>query len=239
MILHRNDKNWIVPFLLWLCITLRLIFLWIPVSIFFRPVQTVWKITAGRIVSLIPAKFRTAVAGAFAIAVILIGAFVSEESLNNTRDNRAVSLFGLLVFIGALWATSKHRAHVKWHTVIVGMLMQFVIALFVLRTGVGYDIFNFISSLARSLLGYAHDGVAFLTGEDIASMPTFFMSVVPAIIFFVSLVQLVALTTYCLLIIRNKWKLIKSVIALLLGTHSMVHRQIRRLFLLVDASLWS
>lgn len=158
-----------------------------------RPVQTIWKTTAGRIVSLIPEKFRTPIAALVVIAVILIGSFVTEESLNNTRDNRAVSLFGLLVFIGALWVTSKHRAHVKWHTVIVGMLMQFIIALFVLRTGVGYDIFNFISNLARSLLSYAKDGVAFLTNQDIASLPVFFMSVIPAIIFFVSLVQLVAL----------------------------------------------
>lgn len=158
-----------------------------------KPVQMIWKATAGRAVSLIPEKFRTAAAALLVISVILIGAFASEESLNNTRDNRAVSLFGLLVFIGVLWVTSKHRAHIKWHTVLVGMLMQFIIALFVLRTGVGYDIFNFVSNLARSLLGFAHAGVAFLTNEATASQPTFFMSVIPAIIFFVSLVQLVAL----------------------------------------------
>lgn len=158
-----------------------------------RPIQTIWKATAGRIVLAIPEKFRTSIAAIAVITIILIGSFVSEESLNNTRDNRAVSLFGLLVFIGVLWATSKHRAHVKWHTVLVGMLMQFIIALFVLRTGVGYDIFNFISGLARSLLEYAKDGVAFLTDTEIASMTIFFMSVIPAIIFFVALVQLVNL----------------------------------------------
>lgn len=212
-----------------------------------KPVKTIWKATAGRMVSLIPEKFRTIIAALFAIGVILIGAFASEESLSNTRDNRAVSLFGLLVFIGALWATSKHRAHVKWHTVIVGMLMQFIIALFVLRTGVGYDIFNFISGLARSLLGYAHDGVAFLTNEEIASMPMFFMSVIPAIIFFVALVQLVASPAYISISSPKKasdlgqknWKLITPMIALLLRTRSMVHWQIRRLLLLDDASLRS
>lgn len=159
-----------------------------------RPVQTIWHATAGRIVLAIPEKFRTSIAAISVIAIILIGSFASEESLNNTRDNRAVSLFGLLVFIGVLWLTSKHRAHVKWHTVLVGMLMQFIIALFVLRTGVGYDIFNFISGLARSLLDFAKDGVSFLTNTEIASMTIFFMSVIPAIIFFVALVQLVTLS---------------------------------------------
>ena len=74
--------------------------------------------------------------------------------------------------------------------VIVGMLMQFIIALFVLRTTAGYDIFNFISGLATSLLGFAKDGVAFLTTPDIAAQTFFFFSVLPAIIFFVALVSM-------------------------------------------------
>lgn len=190
LVLHRNDRNWVVPFLLWLFIVLRILTIYVPVSIFFKPIQTLWKVSAGKFVSLIPSKLRTPLAALLVIAVYLIGAFVSEESLNNTRDNRAVSLFGLLVFVGVLWATSKHRAHVQWHTVLVGMLMQFIIALFVLRTGVGYDIFHFISGLAESLLSFARDGVAFLTNTEISQMGMFFISVLPAIIFFVALVQL-------------------------------------------------
>lgn len=63
---------------------------------------------------------------------------------------------------------------VNWHTVIVGMFVQFIIALFVLRSSVGCkktiisyaektrlttdtdDIFNFISELARDVLGFAN-----------------------------------------------------------------------------------
>jgi concentrative nucleoside transporter, CNT family len=89
-----------------------------------------------------------------------------------------------------MWGTSRNRKAVNWHTVVVGFLMQFIIALFVLRTGVGYDIFSFISSLARSLLGFAKDGVAFLTTPDIAENTFFFFSVLPAIIFFVAIVQM-------------------------------------------------
>ena len=78
----------------------------------------------------------------------------------------------------------------NWHTVIVGMLMQYIVALFVLRTTAGYDIFSFISSLARSLLGFALDGVEFLTDSDVPNLPWFLIGVVPAIIFFVSIVQM-------------------------------------------------
>jgi CNT family concentrative nucleoside transporter len=72
----------------------------------------------------------------------------------------------------------------------MGMLVQFIIALFVLRTGVGYDIFSFISTLARELLGFAKDGVLFLTDESVLELGWFLTNVIPAIIFFVSFVQM-------------------------------------------------
>jgi CNT family concentrative nucleoside transporter len=150
----------------------------------------VWSYTATPFVNAIPAKFRTPAAAVLVVAVILIGAFVSEESQDNTRSNRAISLFGLLVLIAGLWLTSRDRKKIVWQTVIVGMLVQFVIAVFVLRTGVGYDIFNFVSGLASSLLGFAGEGTTFLTEASVLDTHWFLVSVVPAIIFFVSLVQL-------------------------------------------------
>lgn len=182
--------NWIVPFLLWLFITLRLITLHVSISYVMNPIYWTWNQTGSRFANMIPEKFRIPAAAAFVVAVILIGAFVSEENADNTRENRAISLFGLVVLLFGLWATSRNRKAIVWHTVIVGMLMQFIIALFVLRTSVGYDIFNFISGLARSLLDFARDGVAFLTDDPTSVIPWFFISVIPAIIFFVALVQM-------------------------------------------------
>jgi CNT family concentrative nucleoside transporter len=190
VVVHRHDKNWIIPFLFWLAIMIRLITLHIPITVVTKPMHWVWANTGTRFANLIPEKLRIPAAAALTIAVIIVGSFASEESEDNTRANRAVSLFGLLVFIFGFWATSRNRSMIVWHTVIVGMLMQFVIALFVLRTKAGYDIFNFISELARLLLGFAKDGVAFLTTPDIAANTYFMFSVIPAIIFFVSFVQL-------------------------------------------------
>jgi concentrative nucleoside transporter, CNT family len=102
-----------VPFLLWLFIALRIITLYVPVSLVMGPVKTAWKHTAVRVHDLIPAKFRKPLAAAGTIAVMIIGAFVSEESADNTRANRAVSLFGLAVMIAVLYATSRNRSKVK------------------------------------------------------------------------------------------------------------------------------
>jgi CNT family concentrative nucleoside transporter len=70
------------------------------------------------------------------------------------------------------------------------MLCQFIIALFVLRTKAGFDIFNFISELCTDLLGFANKGVVFLTNDSVPNLHWFFTGVVPPIIFFVAFVQL-------------------------------------------------
>ncbi|KAJ3471872.1 hypothetical protein MRS44_001971 [Fusarium solani] len=189
LVVHRNDKNWIIPFLLWLAITLRLIFFHVPIRYVSGPIRWTWHHTAVVVYDMIPAKFRTP-AGAFvAIATILVGSFASEEVADNTRENRAVSLFGMAVFIFVLWVTSRDRRRINWRTVIGGMLGQYIIGLFVLRTGAGYSIFRFIALRAADLLGFAKDGVIFLTNPDVAATPGFFFGVIPAIIFFISLVQ--------------------------------------------------
>ncbi|RDI86284.1 hypothetical protein Vi05172_g3763 [Venturia inaequalis] len=190
LVLHRNDKNWIIPFLLWLAITIRIITFHVPITLVTKPMHWVWTNTGVRVQHLIPEKLRVPAGAALVIAVIIIGAMASPEAADNTRENRAISLFGLAVFLFGLWATSRNRSKIVWHTVIVGMLVQFIVALFVLRTKAGYDIFNFISELCRLLLGFANDGVIFLTDTTVPKLPWFFISVLPAIIFFVAFVQM-------------------------------------------------
>ncbi|KAJ5225766.1 hypothetical protein N7468_006991 [Penicillium chermesinum] len=207
LILHRYDLGWLIPFLLYLAITLRIIFFYVPYTIITKPMAWVWTRTAHPIVNMIPEKLRTPLAACVCIAVFLIGAFASPTSPSNNRADRAVSLFGLVVILFVLWASSRDHKKIRWHTVIVGMLTQFIIALFVLRSGAGYDIFNFVAKLARELLGFAADGVEFLTAEAFYDLDItvkdntgatrlltpgkwFLVSTIPAIIFFVSFVQL-------------------------------------------------
>ncbi|KAL9031963.1 MAG: hypothetical protein Q9196_000036 [Gyalolechia fulgens] len=175
---------------LWLAITLRLCFFYVPITIFTNPIHLVWNNVAVKFVDLIPEKMRLPAGAVVVVGVLLIGAFVSPESRDNTRANRAVSLFGLAVILAVLWATSKNRKAIKWHTVIVGMFVQFIVALFVLRSGAGFNIFSFISELARDLLRFADQGTSFLTSPDVPKLGWFLVGVLPAVIFFVALVQL-------------------------------------------------
>ncbi|RDW59812.1 hypothetical protein BP6252_12899 [Coleophoma cylindrospora] len=190
LVVHR-ELGWLKPFLLWLAITIRLITFHVPLTPVFHLAKKIWRSTISRGVAMIPEKLRYPLGAAGTVAVILVGTFATKETADNTRSNRAVSLFGLVVFIAAFYATSNNRKLINWHAVIVGMLMQFILALFVLRTSTGYDIFNFIAFLASSLLGFAAQGTAFLTSADsMASLGWFILNVTPSIVFFVAFVQL-------------------------------------------------
>lgn len=189
LILHRDDKNWIIPFLVWLCIVLRILFWHVPSRYVGNAIRSTWKHTAVAVYNRIPANMRTIAGATVTVATMLVGSFVTKESVNNTRGNRAISLLGMAVILFFFWLTSAHRSKVNWRTVIGGMLAQYIIGLFVLRTGAGYSIFRFVADRAGDLLGFAKQGVAFLTDDDIPQKPWFFIGVIPAIIFFISLVQ--------------------------------------------------
>jgi len=98
---------------------------------------------------MISEKVQIPAAAVLVIAVILIGTFASPTTPDNSYKNRGISVAGLAIFYTALYLTSANRKRIVWRTVLVGLLCQYVLALFVLRTQAGYDIFNFISFLAR------------------------------------------------------------------------------------------
>ena len=100
LVFHRNDGlGWLKPFLLWLAITIRIVTLWIPVSVVMNPAKWLWQNSVYRVYEIIPAKFHQPLAALVTVAVFLIGSMVPEETGDNTRANRAVSLFGLVVFM--------------------------------------------------------------------------------------------------------------------------------------------
>ncbi|KAK5634524.1 hypothetical protein RRF57_010237 [Xylaria bambusicola] len=190
LVKFRKTKNWLIPFLVYLAITLRIITLWIPVRYVMDPAKLVWRHTVFRVYEFIPKYLHRPLAAIGTVAVFLLGTLVPAESGDNTRLGRLQALFGLVVILFVMAVTSRKFTAIPWHTVIGGMLTQFIIALFVLRTHAGYDIFKFISDLARTLLGFANQGVVFLTDENVPKVKWFVIGVIPPIIFFVALVAL-------------------------------------------------
>lgn len=137
---------------------------------------------------IIPEKFRTLAGAIGTVAVMLVGSLVPSETKDSRRVDRFISFLGIVVSIVLLYITSTNRSKIRWITVINGILIQFIIALFVLRTKVGYDIFHFISTLSEKFLSFAKFGVAFITSDETSKLPYFFFTVLPAVVFFIAVV---------------------------------------------------
>jgi CNT family concentrative nucleoside transporter len=86
--------------------------------------------------------------------------------------------------------TSKHRNHVPWPTVIVGLFLQQVIALIVLKTGAGFSVFHWIATLAGDFLNQALPGAAFFFDQETVNKHWFFVNTLSSIIFFIAFIQM-------------------------------------------------
>ncbi|CAK7890872.1 hypothetical protein CAAN1_01S02520 [[Candida] anglica] len=189
----KHRPKWLIPTIFWGMMMVRLITFHSRILyILLGYVKYVWDYFCDIIYTkLFPSRpIRLLVGGIITLAVILVGTFVPSETEYSKRADRAVSFFGVVVTIAGLYITSNNRSKIQWRTVIAGLLMQFIIALFVLRTKCGYDVFNFISTLARELLGFAKDGVAFLTNAEVSAYGMFFFAVLPAVAFFVAFIHI-------------------------------------------------
>jgi CNT family concentrative nucleoside transporter len=92
-------------------------------------------------------------------------------------------VIGLVLFQLAFYASSHDRSKIPWPTVIVGLFMQQVIAMFVLKTGAGFSIFTWIATLASDFLAQAQQGVSFFFNQEIADSHWFFASTVGSLVF--------------------------------------------------------
>lgn len=98
LILHIHDPlssstGWLKPFLLWLGITLRIVFFHVPITVLTKPVRWAWEATSVRFAQLLPDRVKIPLAALLTVSVFLIGGFVSPESEDNTRENRAVCTY--------------------------------------------------------------------------------------------------------------------------------------------------
>jgi CNT family concentrative nucleoside transporter len=77
---------------------------------------------------------------------------------------RLLSLFGLLVFLGIAWAFSTNRRAIRLRTILWGLGLQFALALFVLKTPFGRDLFSWVGTKVTRLLNLSFVGSEFVFG---------------------------------------------------------------------------
>jgi CNT family concentrative nucleoside transporter len=91
-----------------------------------------------------------------------------RKQSHGTFKLRAQSFFGLIVFVGITWVwgqARRHRLPANWHTVIWGLVLMFLFALFVLDTKLGAEFFSLMNRAVEKLLDYAKQGATFVFGN--------------------------------------------------------------------------
>ncbi|HLM53076.1 MAG TPA: nucleoside transporter C-terminal domain-containing protein [Pseudoxanthomonas sp.] len=98
-------------------------------------------------------------------------------------------LFGLAVLVAIAWLFSSDKRRVDWRLVLIGLVLQIVVASLVLLTPWGASVFDGLSSGFVRLLGFTTEGARFIFGDfaDPAKFGfVFAFQVLPTIIFFAS-----------------------------------------------------
>lgn len=114
---------------------------------------------------------------------------------------RFTGLIGIFVILGIAFALSNNRKAINYRTVLVGLALQFGLAIFILKTDTGQHLFGAIGNLVRKLLDKANEGAEFVFGPLVKSTLLtsvfgasdnfiFFFQIVPTIIFVAVLVNM-------------------------------------------------
>ncbi|KZV82520.1 hypothetical protein EXIGLDRAFT_778491 [Exidia glandulosa HHB12029] len=179
-VLTATRHRWIVQTLFAWFFILIIAFRFIPNSVVTKPVAAVWGPAVSKPFFALPRIARLAAGWLCLLGIIFGSAFGFKLEQGTTYGDRAISVLGLFVFQFCLWLASRNRSLIPWPTVIVGLFFQQAVALFVLKSGAGYSIFNWIATLASDFLSQAYPAAGFFFDTETVNKHWFFVNTVRA-----------------------------------------------------------
>ena len=102
---------------------------------------------------------------------------------------RTISFLGICVFIGICYALSVNRQAVRWRTVAWGLGWEFILAIVILKTTWGLNLFKSLGNIVGNFLAFSDVGAKFVFGENFKDHLFAFQSL-PTIIFFSSFISI-------------------------------------------------
>ncbi len=114
---------------------------------------------------------------------------------------RFTGLIGIVLLLGLAFLLSNNRKAINYRLVGVGLLLQFSLAVFILKTDVGKAIFGYLGHSIEKLLSLSQKGSEFVFGSlvnkevlikafGVGNEYIFFFNVIPTIIFVAVLVNI-------------------------------------------------
>ncbi|XP_041034409.1 sodium/nucleoside cotransporter 1 [Carcharodon carcharias] len=99
------------------------------------------------------------------------------------RPEQLVSFGGLCLLVFLLFIFSKRHRAVSFRALFVGLGMQFVLGIFIIRTEPGFQAFNWLGKQVQIFLNYTVAGSSFLFGDELIN-GLFAFQALPIIVFF-------------------------------------------------------
>ncbi|CAN5402703.1 NupC/NupG family nucleoside CNT transporter [soil metagenome] len=140
-------------------------------------------------------------------------------------ESKWIGLLGIVCILGTAFAMSNNRKAINYRLVVSGLIIQLVMAIFVLKVDFGRELFLQVGNAITALMDYSNAGAALVFGplvdkpEEMVKLfgPKaafiFAFKVVPTIIFVSSLVSI----SYYLGIMQRVVQVVARVVALLMG----------------------
>jgi concentrative nucleoside transporter, CNT family len=113
---------------------------------------------------------------------------------------RFTGLLGMVLIIGIAFLLSNNRKAINYRTVGTGLLLQILLAIFILKTTIGKVIFTTIGHYVEKVIAFSQEGAAFIFGPlvDVPAVGKafgaggfiFFFKIIPTILFVAVLVNI-------------------------------------------------
>ena len=191
MIISPNNSKISLLIFLYTFLSLKLVFKHFSTRLISEPVSRAWTSLILNPLNKIPRKSRRIGLYGFPVVLIVALIMISPDTDKGTRIQRVISLVGLSLQLLLMWSTSTNRKAINWHTVYMGLLLQFLLGIFTLRTELGNSIFAGLAELVAGFLDYSKAGARLILGDIIDSYNCFALIVLPGVIFFAAAVQVV------------------------------------------------
>jgi CNT family concentrative nucleoside transporter len=114
--------------------------------------------------------------------------------------DRLIGLLGIVLILGIAWGFSNNRKAINYRTVGMGLLLQALLAVFILKVPLGKSIFGWLGEKVTKVLSFSDEGAKFvfgILGDDAKLAPMFgndtfifFVRIIPTIIFVACLVNI-------------------------------------------------
>ncbi|MGM9540313.1 NupC/NupG family nucleoside CNT transporter [Anaerovibrio sp.] len=126
----------------------------------------------------------------------------------------ALSLLGIAVVIGLCWLLSWHRRAVNWRLVGRAFVIQFLLAVFIVKVPAGQQVISVLSDCVTAVVNSGKDGVAFVFGDlaDGSRNFVFLVQVLANIIFVSGLVELLYYLGVIGLVVKSMGKVVRKLI---------------------------